>query len=88
VTYVIALSKPALKKLDRIDRTTGSRVVKRLDELAADPYDPRLSKKLVSAEGIRSSRVGDWRIIYTVNEKNAIVYVIGVLPRGEAYRTI
>lgn len=30
--------------------------------------------------------VGDWRILYTVDEEAQAVYVVAVRPRGQAYR--
>lgn len=72
----------------RVDRATEARLVKRLDELAANPYDPRLSKKLTGPGKLRTCRVGDWRVIFTVSETQATVHVLQVLPRGEAYRRV
>ena len=76
MNYTAILSAATTKRLDRFD------------ELAANPYDPRWSKKLVNAEGLRSSRVGDWRIIHIVSEASKIIYVTAVRPRGEAYRRL
>jgi len=34
----------------------------------------------------RYSRVGDWRIIFRVNEADAILDIVAIKPRGKAYR--
>ncbi|MDI3299035.1 MAG: type II toxin-antitoxin system RelE/ParE family toxin [Bacillota bacterium] len=84
----IELTYEAEKDLDRLDRTTERRIRRRLRELADAPFDLRLSKPLVGLEGLRSSRVGDWRILFTVNEAERILEVLAVRPRGEAYRRL
>ncbi len=40
--YAVSLAKEALKELERMDRKTEQRIQRRLDELAMNPYDPRI----------------------------------------------
>jgi len=77
-----------MKRRDRLDQATYQRIERRLDELEANPHDPRISKPLKGLEGMRSSRVGDWRIVYTIHEKGNMIYVVAIRPRGEAYRNL
>jgi mRNA-degrading endonuclease RelE of RelBE toxin-antitoxin system len=51
-------------------------MMRRLDQLVEDPYDPRISASLSGAGNLRKSRVGAWRIIYQVTEEPKIVYVV------------
>ena len=88
MNYRTEFSPQAIKRRDRLDQATYQRIERRLDELEANPYDPRISKLLKGLEGMRSSRVGDWRIIYTANTTAKLMYVIAILPRGEAYRRL
>jgi len=37
---------------------------------------------------MRSSRVGDWRVLYTVNRSIQTIYIVAIRTRGEAYRKI
>lgn len=62
------------------------RIVKRLEELALDPFDPRLSKQIETAKDRRYARVGDWRIIYGVDEAAKIPNIEAIRPRSGAYR--
>lgn len=57
----------AEKILDRLDRPTEQRVRARFVQLAVDPFDLRLSAPLADRPGIRKSRVGGWRILFTVD---------------------
>ncbi|MBX6377928.1 MAG: type II toxin-antitoxin system RelE/ParE family toxin [Clostridia bacterium] len=84
----IELTREAEAALDRLDRVTERQIRRRLRELADGPFDPRLSKPLVGLEGLRSSRVGDWRVLFTVNESERVLEVLAVRPRGETYRRL
>ncbi len=86
MSYCISLADEAAKNLDRLDRTTERRIRAKIRELAENPYDPRISKQLANLEGLRSSRVGRWRILYTVNETSRRLYVSAIRSRGHAYR--
>jgi mRNA interferase RelE/StbE len=86
VSYCVQLSLPAKKQLDRFDHVTAQRLDDRLKELTFDPYATRISKAVKMEPGQRTSRVGDWRIIYRVNEKSQEIMVIAFRPRGKAYR--
>lgn len=88
MTYEIRLYREAIKALDRMDRKTEERIRRRLRELADNPTAQRLSKPLKGMEGLRSSRVGEWRILYVVDELNMAVAVLAVRPRGQAYRRL
>ncbi len=86
MNYEVRLSREALKTLDRMDSKLEKRIRSRLHELSDDPLDPRLSKPLTDMEGLRSSRVGGWRILYTIDNSANAVIVLAVRPRGQAYR--
>lgn len=91
MNYEVRLSREAVKTLDRMDSKTEKRIRSRLYKLSdnpLDPLDPRLSKSLTDMEGLRSSRVGGWRILYTIDNSANAVIVIAVRPRGQAYRNL
>lgn len=88
MSYEVRLYREVAKALDRMDRTTEARILRRLRELAEELLAPRLSKPLVGLEGLRSSRVGDWSILFTVNDAAKAVEVVAVRPRGQAYRRL
>jgi mRNA interferase RelE/StbE len=66
VKFRISVSHEAEKVLDRLDRPTEGRLRARLVQLADDPFDPRISAPLTERAGVRKSRVGGWRILFTV----------------------
>jgi mRNA interferase RelE/StbE len=86
VTYRVAVAHEAEKILDRLDRPTEQRVRARFAQLAEDPFDPRLSAPLTERAGVRKSRVGGWRILFTVDRNAKVLYVVTVDTRGQVYK--
>ncbi len=84
----VELSREAEKTLDRLDQTLEWRIRQRLRELVEVAFDPRLFEALVGVEDLLSSRVGDWRILFTINETAQAVQVLAIRPRGQAYRNL
>ena len=64
-----------------------SAVIDRLEQLAKNPRD-LFTKSLTNAEGLRSTRVGTWRIVYCIDESLHEVQVSDIAPRGEVYRRL
>ncbi len=70
----------------RLDRATYDRVIARLGELAADPLSPQHSKPLRGGGSRRSARVGNLRIVFTLDATAREVVVSRIGPRGRVYR--
>lgn len=83
--YKITFSKDADKVLRRMPRNTALTIGKKIMELANNPHGMRNVKKLTNHPGYRL-RIGDWRVVYTVNDNELIVHVINVKTRGEIYK--
>jgi len=88
VKYQVSPSQKAAKALERLDRQTLKRVQARIDELAVNPMDPRISKQLEMAPDRRYARVGDWRIIFAVNEEEHVLEIAAVQHRSRVYKKL
>lgn len=67
-------------------RNTAKTIRQKLDEIAANPFaNHPNAKKLQGREGYRL-RVGDWRVIYKIENEKLIIIVLKVAPRGEVYK--
>ena len=86
--YSVRVSQAAIHVLDRLDRVMERRLRERLHQLTEAPEDRQLSKLLVDAHGIRSARVGDWRILYLVDHTKESLWILVIRPRGQAYRNL
>jgi len=84
MNYKVILSREAVKTLDKVDRTLEIRMQNPMRLLENEPV--RSGKAVKSMQGLRSLRVGDWRILYTISADNNTVCVLAIRPRGSAYR--
>jgi len=53
-----------------------------------NPQNPRLSREVEMAKGQRYTRVGDWRIIYKVNEKESLIFIVTIQHRSKVYKDL
>ena len=86
MTYRVVVAHEAEKILDRLDRPTEQRIRARFVQLAEGPFDPRLSASLTERAGVRKSRVGGWRILFTVDRDAKVLNVVTVDTRGQIYK--
>lgn len=84
--YKIIFKKEAAKSLTKLPRNVAQMIRGKLEAIAADSYaDHPNAKKLQGREGYRL-RVGDWRVIYEIQNEQLVILVLHVAPRGEVYR--
>lgn len=82
--HAIRYTAAALKALRRIPRNVADLIRQKVLEVAADPTAARNVKKLKGREGYRL-RVGDWRVVYDIEDEVLVLIVIDVGPRGGIY---
>ncbi len=82
--YTVNLKRSAEKELDNLPTKIHDKVINILLSLKENPF-PRNSKKLRGREGYRI-RVGDYRILYLVDDLDKNIEVISVAHRREVYR--
>lgn len=88
MSYAIRLSRRADKAFEHLDRALAPRVRDRIEQLALNPFDSRLSKELEMVKGQRYSRVGDWRIIYEVRENEKTLCIVTIQHRSKVYKDL
>ncbi len=81
--YTVSFARRAQSALDRISPQSAQRIYAAIAALADDPR-PHGCKKLVDRPGWRI-RVGNYRVIYGINDDELTVLVVAVAPRSEAY---
>jgi mRNA interferase RelE/StbE len=85
--YRVEVKKAAQKILSRLPKDLLNRIAAAIESLAADPR-PTGCKKLAGMHDHYRMRVGDWRIIYTIQDDVLLIIVVEVAPRGGAYRDL
>ncbi|MDO5287823.1 MAG: type II toxin-antitoxin system RelE/ParE family toxin [Actinomycetia bacterium] len=78
-------ARPALKALRRLDRESARRILKAVDALSLDPR-PRGCRQLVGGAGELRIRVGDYRVVYDVSDRELVVLVLRLGHRSDIYR--
>jgi len=81
----VFIHRKAEKILKRLDGDALERIRRTIRGLASEPR-PAGVKKMTGYENLYRVRVGDWRIIYTIEEARLIVLVLEISTRGSAYR--
>jgi mRNA interferase RelE/StbE len=84
-TYEVRLLVTARRQLLRVPVRIRSRLGNAIRALAADPRPPGC-RKLVGGTDYFRIRVGDYRVLYEVRDRDVLVLVIKIGHRGEVYR--
>jgi mRNA interferase RelE/StbE len=82
--YTVVVPKPVQKQLENLIQTERAKVISVLKQIAEDPR-PNGVKKLKGYEKTYRVRVGDYRIIYEVKDRELIVLVLSVSHRKDSY---
>ena len=83
--YEVLLARSARKELEALTDPLLRRVVSKLEALASDPR-PSGCRKLEGAESLWRVRVGDLRIVYSIDDAAKLVDVSAIRHRSDAYR--
>lgn len=89
--FEVRISTSVLKELNSIDGQTISRIKTSLKELNEDPFLSRPKADIKKMKGFSNPdmfrlRVGDYRIVYTVDEK--VVKITHILHRSSIYKRL
>ena len=84
MTYQVLIERPAAKSLAQITSPHRERITEAIRALADNPRPPG-AKKLSGRDAWRI-RVGTYRVIYEISDKEIRILVIVVGPRQDVYR--
>ena len=85
VKYKVTIKKSAAKELEEIPRKELRKIVGRIQSLAQNPR-PHGSQKLSRQEQYRV-RQGDYRIVYSIDDKDSVIDIVKIGHRREIYRS-
>lgn len=85
--YAVEFERSAKKELDRLDGKIRVRVLRKVAALEEDPRPPGATQ-LVGADDLWRIRVGDYRVVYGIEDDRLVVIVVRVAGRGKVYRDI
>ena len=83
-SYSLAIKQSVRKELDALDDSVFKRMDRKILSLAGNPRPPGC-KKLKGFKDQWRVRVGDWRIIYFIDDAARLVTIARVAHRREVY---
>jgi mRNA interferase RelE/StbE len=85
MSYSVEFRPSARKDIQRLPNDVFRRVQRRIDALAGNPRPPKCVK-LAGHTSLYRLRVGDWRVVYAVDDRRQLATVTVVAHRRESYR--
>ena len=82
--YKVNIKKSALKAIEKLPKKTANNVSSSIRALADEPR-PDNCKKLKGVDDTYRIRIGDYRVIYTVDDSIVTVEVVKVGNRKDIY---
>lgn len=83
MTYQLRVEPSALKSLNRIPERDRQRIIASLAGIKKDPFDGKALEG--ELKGVRSWRVGEYRILYRILKYELLIIVIRIGPRQGIY---
>jgi mRNA interferase RelE/StbE len=83
--YSVVFARSARRELERLRREVARRIIARIEGLASNPRPPGCVK-LQGAANLWRIRVGEYRVIYAIDDNARLVDISGVRHRSDAYR--
>ena len=87
MSYRIEVKRSAAKALKNIPKADRKRTADKIDRLAEGPPNPDTTK-MKDNNPFHKIRVGDYRIIYEIQEEALLVLVVKIGHRKDIYRNL
>lgn len=84
MAYTIILKRSAERELDGLSEEVFTRITDQIQELELDPR--RQGSKKLRGSNSYSIRIGDYRVIYTIDDRLETVEIVAVGHRRDIYR--
>lgn len=82
--YAVVVSDRAARELDRLPASLAARIYARIEALGSDPR-PQGTKKLQGSMSGWRIRVGDYRILYEIDDRRRLIDISAIRHRSKAY---
>ena len=82
--YSITFARSARKELESLSAPLVQRIFPKIEALAKGPR-PKGCRKLRGEKNLWRIRVGDYRVIYAINDDKKVIDIVTVRHRSAAY---
>ena len=86
--YQIDFSRDVLKYLGSIDKSLSQKIIKKVSELSDCVENLNIKKLKSKSYDLYRLRVGDIRVVYSIEHKRITICVVAVGPRKDIYNKI
>jgi mRNA interferase RelE/StbE len=83
--YAITFARSARRELENLDPALVNRIFPCIESLARNPR-PHGCKKLSGGQNLWRIRVGNYRVLYPIEDSAKAIDIVAVRHRREAYR--
>ncbi|WP_434616607.1 type II toxin-antitoxin system RelE family toxin [Arthrobacter sp. A5] len=88
MSYAVRFTPGAAKQVKNLDPVAARRIRRFLEEKLQPLENPRLLGKKLVNEDFWRYRVGDYRILATIDDQQILVLIVDVARRREVYRNL
>lgn len=85
MSYAVCIVPSALRNLGRLPRDAARRIRDLIDALSSSPR-PHGAKQLRGTDNVWRARVGDYRVVYRIDDRAVTVLVVRIGHRRDVYR--
>lgn len=87
MTYRVALKRVAAKALKKIPKVDQKRIAEKIDSLSENLPTPETTK-MKGNNPFHKVRVGDYRIVYEIQDDILLILIVKIGHRKEIYRNL
>lgn len=85
--YSVNFAPSARKALKKIRKEVLEKIIRKIEDLISNPYSPHLDvKKLVGGSGEYRLRVGDYRVVYLIEDDRLLILIVAIAHRKDVYK--
>lgn len=84
--YQVVYSKAAQKVFRKLQPKLQKRIEEKVAMVAQDPYGNHNEVSRLQGRHDYRLRIGDWRVIYRLEDERLILVAFDIQPRGGAYK--
>ena len=82
--YEIYFKESVWKELQKVPKNNLKNILSRIENLGEDPRPPGCEK--LTDQELYRIRQGNYRIVYSIQDKDLTVWIIKIGHRGDGYR--
>jgi mRNA interferase RelE/StbE len=83
---IVVFRRAAEKALDRIPADRRPQILRRIKDVASDPRSRSIGVKALAGGDLFRLRVGDYRVLFSLDETKGVLIVELIRTRGDVYK--